>query len=82
MYFLVQATAMDAFIACWDTKMAYDFARPYALVHHYLADKEILAWAGPEKGKVKMKGKEWRPYSPDTFLCPAFPAYVSGHKHS
>jgi hypothetical protein len=26
-----------------------------------------------------MKGKEWRPYSPDTFLCPPFPAYVSGH---
>lgn len=79
MYMLVQATAMDAFIACWDTKMVYDFARPYALVHHYMADQEITAWAGPEKGKVKMKGKEWRPYSPDTFLCPAFPAYVSGH---
>ena len=79
MYMLVQATAMDAFIACWDTKMYYDYARPYALVHHYLGEKEIVAWAGPEKGKVKMKGKEWRPYSPDTFLCPAFPAYVSGH---
>jgi hypothetical protein len=79
MYFLVEVTAMDGFIACWDTKMFYDYARPYALVHHYLGEKEITAWAGPEKGKVKMKGKEWRPYSPDTFLCPAFPAYVSGH---
>jgi hypothetical protein len=28
MYFLVTAAAMDAFIACWDTKMTYDFARP------------------------------------------------------
>ena len=26
-----------------------------------------------------MKGEQWRPYSPDAFLCPAFPAYVSGH---
>ena len=25
------------------------------------------------------KGQEWRPYSPETFLCPAFPSYVSGH---
>jgi hypothetical protein len=28
---------------------------------------------------VAMRGQEWRPYSPDEFLCPAFPAYVSGH---
>jgi hypothetical protein len=26
-----------------------------------------------------MKGRDWRPYSPDAFLCPAFPSYVSGH---
>ena len=31
MYFLSEAAAMDAFIACWDTKMTYDFARPYTL---------------------------------------------------
>jgi len=79
MYFLVEVTAMDGFIACWDTKMFYDYARPYALVHHYVGEKEITAWAGPEKGTIKMKGKDWRPYSPETFLCPAFPSYVSGH---
>jgi hypothetical protein len=27
--FLVEAAAMDGFIACWDAKMFYDFARPY-----------------------------------------------------
>ena len=79
MYFLVEMAAMDAFIACWDSKMYYDFARPYALVHNYYQDQIIKAWAGPEKGLVQMKGKEWRPYSPDTFLCPPFPSYVSGH---
>ena len=26
-----------------------------------------------------MKGQEWRPYSPDVFLCPPFPSYTSGH---
>ncbi|GAA3570040.1 vanadium-dependent haloperoxidase [Snuella lapsa] len=79
MYFLVESVAMDGFIACWDSKMHYDFARPYALVHEYYQDQTIDAWGGPDKGMVKMKGQEWRPYSPDTFLCPPFPSYVSGH---
>lgn len=79
MYFLVEAAAMDAFIACWETKMYYDYARPFALIHEYYKDKIIDAWAGPEKGWTKINGSEWRPYSPDQFLCPPFPAYVSGH---
>jgi hypothetical protein len=79
MYFAVETAAMDAFIAAWDTKMFYDFARPYSLVHDYYKEKTITAWAGPGKGMVKVNGKEWRPYSPDTFLCPPFPSYVSGH---
>ena len=69
MYFQVEAAAMDAFIACWDAKMYYDFARPYTLVHYYFKDKNIRAWAGPEKGWMEIKGENWRPYSPDAFLC-------------
>jgi hypothetical protein len=79
MYFLVEAAAMDAFIACWDAKMFYDFARPYSLVHDYYRDQIIKIWGGPADGMIAAKGEKWRPYSPDTFLCPAFPAYVSGH---
>jgi hypothetical protein len=79
MYFLVEAAAMDAFIACWDAKMYYDFARPYALVHDYYQNQIIKIWGGPTEGMIVDKGQKWRPYSPDTFLCPAFPAYVSGH---
>ncbi|WP_339708960.1 vanadium-dependent haloperoxidase [uncultured Kriegella sp.] len=79
MYFLVESVAMDGFIACWDSKMHYDFARPYALVHKYYQDEIIKAWGGPDKGMMQMKGQEWRPYSPDSFLCPPFPSYVSGH---
>ncbi|APQ16056.1 vanadium-dependent haloperoxidase [Maribacter hydrothermalis] len=79
MYFLTEITAMDAFIASWDSKMFYDYARPYALVHEYYKDKTIKAWGGPSKGIVEMKGQEWRPYSPDIFLCPPFPSYTSGH---
>jgi hypothetical protein len=70
---------MDAFIASWDSKMYYDFARPYALVHKYYEGETITGWKSPEEGWVEMKGEEWRPYSPASFLCPPFPSYTSGH---
>ena len=79
LYFLIETTAMDAFIACWDAKMFYDYARPYALVHEYFKDEMIKGWGGTEKGMIQMKGSEWRPYSPETFVCPPFSSYVSGH---
>jgi hypothetical protein len=79
MYFYNQVVAMDAFIASWDSKMFYDFARPYALVHEYYEGQVIKAWGGEGKGMMEMDGEQWRPYSPETFLCPPFPSYVSGH---
>ncbi len=79
MYFFNQVVAMDAFIASWDSKMFYDFARPYALVHEYYEDQIIKAWGGEGKGWENIKGQQWRPYSPETFLCPPFPSYTSGH---
>ena len=79
MYFLNQITAMDAFIASWDTKMYYDYARPYALVHEYFQGKDIEGWKGIKEGWGALKGEQWRPYSPEVFLCPPFPSYVSGH---
>ena len=79
MYFYNQVVAMDSFIASWDSKMFYDYARPYALVHEYYSDQKIKAWGGEGKGMIEIDGSEWRPYSPEVFLCPPFPSYVSGH---
>lgn len=79
MFFYNQVVAMDAFIASWDSKMFYDSARPYALVHDYYQKQIIEAWGGVGKGIVKIDGSQWRPYSPDIFLCPPFPSYTSGH---
>lgn len=75
----VSIAAMDAFVACWDTKMHYDYPRPFALIHQMFPDEEITGWLGIEKGFGSLKGKDWQPYSPASFLCPPFPAYVSGH---
>jgi hypothetical protein len=79
LYFALQNAAMDAFIACWDSKMHYDFARPYALVHAYFATDTIYGWKGIEKGWGRLKGADWQPYSPASFLCPPFPSHPSGH---
>jgi hypothetical protein len=79
LFFTVSNVAMDAFIAAWEAKRVYDSSRPWLLVRHYYAGKEIGGWAGPGKGVVKMKGEQWHPYSPDTFVTPPFPGYVSGH---
>ncbi len=79
MLFYNQVVAMDAFIASWDSKMYYDFARPFALVHKYYDKQKIKAWGGEGKGMMEMEGNQWRPYSPSTFLCPPFPSYTSGH---
>ena len=53
MYFYNQVVAMDAFIASWDSKMFYDYARPYALVHEYYDEQKIKAWGGVGKGMVE-----------------------------
>lgn len=79
MYFYNQVVAMDAFIASWDSKMFYDSARPYALVHKYYEGQKIKAWGGEGKGMMEMDGLKWQPYSPAIFLCPPFPSYTSGH---
>ncbi len=79
LYFLVTMAAMDAFIACWETKMYYDYARPYSLIRSQYKGKDIQGWGGPNKGTVTIKGENWIPYSPETFVCPPFPSYISGH---
>jgi len=79
LFFSVAVTAFDTFIASWDSKRVYDSSRPWTLVRHYYPDEEIMGWGGPGKGVVKMKGSEWHPYSPSTFITPPFPGYTSGH---
>ncbi|MBK9729468.1 MAG: vanadium-dependent haloperoxidase [Saprospiraceae bacterium] len=79
LFFTVGNTAMDAFIACWETKRFYDSARPWTLVRHYYKGQQIKGWGGPDKGTQTIPAERWHPYSPANFVSPPFPAYVSGH---
>ncbi|MBK8956579.1 MAG: vanadium-dependent haloperoxidase [Saprospiraceae bacterium] len=79
MYFVVALTAMDAFIACWETKRFYDSSRPWTLVRQYYKGQTIKGWGGPDKGTLDIPAERWHPYSPADFVSPPFPAYVSGH---
>ncbi len=79
LYFAVASAAHDAFIACWECKRHYDSSRPWTLIRHCFKGKDIKGWGGPDKGTVDIKGEQWMPFSPSTFITPPFPGYVSGH---
>lgn len=79
LFFAVGNVAMDAFIAAWETKRYYDSSRPWTLVRHYHAGRELMGWKGPGQGVDKLSAESWHPYSPSTFITPPFPGYVSGH---
>jgi hypothetical protein len=79
LFFAVGNVAMDAFIAAWEAKRYYDSSRPWTLVRHYYAGKDVRGWAGPGKGVAMLKASDWHPYSPYVFITPPFPGYVSGH---
>ncbi|MDQ3282955.1 MAG: haloperoxidase, partial [Acidobacteriota bacterium] len=63
LFFAIANVAMDAFIACWESKRYYDTSRPWTLVRYYYADIDISVWAGPGKGVVSLRGNDWQPYS-------------------
>ena len=79
MYFALSNAMLDAGIAAWDAKRAYDSVRPATAIELLFKGKTIRAWAGPGKGAAEMDGAVWKPYEPVTFPTPPFPEYVSGH---
>lgn len=79
MFFLLSNAMLDAGIAAWDAKLAYDSVRPITAINFLYKGKRIRAWGGPGKGIVEMDGSQWIPYQPATFPTPPFPDFVSGH---
>jgi hypothetical protein len=79
MFFALSNALMDASIAAWDAKRAYDSVRPATAIPLVFKGKRIRAWGGPGKGTVEMDGSAWIPYQPTVFPTPPFPDFVSGH---
>ncbi|MCB1187991.1 vanadium-dependent haloperoxidase [bacterium] len=79
LFFSTANVCLDTFIACWDAKTFYDSSRPWTLVHYYYGGSNIQGWKGPGAGVGEIRGEDWHPYSPATFVTPPFPGYPSGH---
>jgi hypothetical protein len=80
MFFILGNALMDAGIAAWDAKRAFDSVRPITAVHVLFAGSEVRAWGGRFRGTQTIKGEEWQPYQPTVMAStPPFPEFVSGH---
>jgi len=77
MYFALTNAMLDAGIAAWDAKRAYDSERPLTAIAVLFNGKKIRAWGGPGKGAVEMDGSQWIPYQPQTSPTPPTPEYVA-----
>lgn len=77
LYFALTNALLDATIATWDAKRAYDSARPVTSISLLFNGKKIRGWGGPGKGTVEMDGSQWLPYQPATSPTPPSPEYVS-----
>ena len=79
LFFALSNALLDAGIACWDCKRAYDSVRPITAVHFLDTGQQIQAWGGIGQGTVAMDGGQWMPYQEASVVTPPFPEYVSGH---
>jgi hypothetical protein len=77
--FALGAGVLDSSICCWEAKRAYDSPRPQSAIRNLKWGQRIMAWGGPNKGTVSMKGEKWMPYQPASFPTPPFQEFTSGH---
>jgi hypothetical protein len=75
LFFALGNALLDASIAVWDCKTAFDYVRPISAIHYLYGGTRIEAWAGPYQGTQLIDGSTWEPYIP----TPPFAEYVSGH---
>ena len=79
MFFALSNALLDAGIAAWDSKRAFDSVRPITAVHYLYTGKQVTAWGGYGKGTQSIDGGQWIPYQEATVITPPFPEYISGH---
>lgn len=77
--FMVGNSLMDSAIVCWHHKVKYDYVRPLTAIQYLFPDEEFIAFTGYETGMRRVKGKDWLPYQPLSFITPPFAEFPSGH---
>jgi hypothetical protein len=75
LFFTLANALLDASIAAWDCKVAYDYIRPVSAIRWLFAGQPVEAWAGPGQGTQTIDGAAWMSYIP----TPPFAEHVSGH---
>jgi hypothetical protein len=75
MFFALGNALLDASIAAWDCKVAFDYVRPTSALRLLFAGHTIPAWSGPFRGTELIDGSTWQSYIP----TPPFAEHVSGH---
>ncbi len=79
-FFALSNAVLDAGIACWDAKRAFDYVRPITAVRYLYAGQPLTCWGGIGKGTVTLPdGAQFMPYQESFVVTPPFPEYVSGH---
>jgi hypothetical protein len=80
MFFVLTNALLDASIAAWDAKRAFDSVRPVTAIHYLFHGQTVRAWGGRFKGAQTVPGEEWQPYQPVVMsMTPPFPEFISGH---
>jgi hypothetical protein len=62
MFFMLTNALINAGIAAWDAKRAFNSVRPVTAVHLLFTGAEVQAWRGRFKGTQMIKGEDWQPY--------------------
>jgi hypothetical protein len=75
MLFVLGNAVLDASIAVWDCKVAFDSPRPVSALRFLYDGKPVRAWGGPGVGTALIDGALFRSY----IATPPFAEYVSGH---
>jgi hypothetical protein len=75
LFFLLGNAVLDASIAVWDCKRAFDFVRPLSAIRFVYGGQPVRAWAGPGNGTRTIDGAQFQSY----IATPPFAEYVSGH---
>jgi hypothetical protein len=79
LFFALNNALLDAGIAAWADKRAFDSVRPITAIRALYRGRQVRAWGGPGRGTATIDGSNWFPYQASTFPTPPFPEYSSGH---